>query len=309
MRGTQAFDGRSAVLTRRAFLESAAAATLANSLRGQIHATPRFGLAHLTVLGCSPPEVARIAGRAGYEYASFRTIPMGLQNEPVFDLARNAPLLRDTRTALTVNGVQLHDVEVARIAEGVDVKSYAPAIAVAAELGARRILASIWTGDRAAAVESLAKLCELAAESAMSVSLEFVTWASVANLRQAVGICRAVNRLNLGLLVDVLHFHRSRVTLAELDSIPRDWFHFAHVSDALDPIPSSVEELIRDGREARLYPGDGVIDIAAIVDRMPPVPYVLEIPNLERVKELGYAEHARRCLESARKYFAAHPRA
>jgi hypothetical protein len=38
------------------------------------------------------------------------------------------------------------------------------------------------------------------------------------------------------------------------------------------------------------------------------IPYSLEIPHLARVKELGYAEHAWRCLQAAKKYFSAHPR-
>jgi hypothetical protein len=38
------------------------------------------------------------------------------------------------------------------------------------------------------------------------------------------------------------------------------------------------------------------------------VPYSIELPHLERVKELGYAEHAWRCLKTAKEYLAAHPR-
>ena len=271
-------------------------------------ASPRFSLAHLTVLGCPPPEATQIAARAGYDFVSFRIISMGLANEPNYDLARNAAMLRETRAALRSTGLQLHDIELARIAGNADVKTYAPALQTAAELGARRVIASIWTARRNFALDALAALCDLAGKVGLSVSLEFVTWAAVKNLREAIEVRRAVNRSNLGLLIDVLHFHRSRVRLEELDGIPHSWFHFAHISDAPREIPSAVDELIRTGREARLYPGEGVIDIAGIVSRMPPIPYSLEIPNLMRVKQLGYAGHARRCLENARRYFAAHAR-
>ena len=90
--------------------------------------------------------------------------------------------------------------------------------------------------------------------------------------------------------------------------MPREWFHFAHVCDAPKEIPSTNEDLIHTAREERLYAGEGAIDIAAIVNRLPEVPYSLEIPNLGRVKELGYAEHAWRCLQTAKTYFSAHPR-
>jgi sugar phosphate isomerase/epimerase len=296
-------------MRRRQFLKHATAfvSSAAFPFRAAWAAQPQFSLAHLTVLGCPPPEATRIASRAGYDFVSLRIINMRLANEPDYDLARNPNMLRETRSALDAGGIRLHDIEVARIADGVDMKSYAPALHTAAELGARRVIASIWTPNRNLAVDALAELCDLAAKVQLSISLEFVTWANVATLQEALALVRTVNRPNLGLLIDVLHFNRSGVKPEELDAVPRNWFHFAHICDGPKDIPATVEGLIQTGREARLYPGEGAIDIAAIVNRMPSVPYSLEVPNLERVKELGYAEHARRCLEFGQRYFAAHP--
>ena len=58
--------------------------------------------------------------------------------------------------------------------------------------------------------------------------------------------------------------------------------------------------MIQLARDARLYPGEGCIDFAGVVERMPPVYYSIELPNQSRVRELGYEEHARRCLQHAR---------
>jgi len=293
---------------RRQFLKTAAALAATAAFQPQARAAaPRFSLAHLTVLGCSPPELTRIAARAGYDFVSYRIIYMGLANEPNYDLAHNPAMLRETRAALADTGLKLHDIEVARIADDVDVKSYLPAFETGAALGARRVITSVYSPRRAYAIDALTELCELAGKVGLSIALEFVTWSNLTSLQEALAVRRAVDRANLGLLVDMLHFNRSRVKLEELDAVPRDWFYFAHICDAPKEIPSTVEGLIHTGREARLYPGEGAIDIAAIVNRMPEVPYSLEIPNLDRVKELGYAEHARRALESARRYFAAHP--
>jgi sugar phosphate isomerase/epimerase len=184
----------------------------------------------------------------------------------------------------------------------VDVKSYAPALDAAAELGARYVISSIWTDRREYAEDSLGELCDLAKAAGLSVSLEFLTWTPTANLEQAAEMCRKVQRSNCGLLIDTLHFNRSRVRLEELEALPPEIFHFAHVCDAGKEIPSAPDELIYTAREARLDPGEGSIDLAAILGRLPSVPYSLEIPNLKRVKQLGYAEHARLCLENARKY-------
>jgi sugar phosphate isomerase/epimerase len=141
------------------------------------------------------------------------------------------------------------------------------------------------------------------------VDLEFVTWSSVTNLQEAICVCRAVDCENCGIMIDTLHFDRSRARLEELDSVPGKWFRFAQVCDAPKEIPATTDGLIHTGREARLDPGEGGIDIAAILDRLPEMPYSLEIPNLERVKVVGYPEHARLCLENTKKYLCAHIRA
>lgn len=271
-------------------------------------APQRYGLAHLTVLGCAPPEATYIAAMAGYDFVSFRLMHMGLPGEPNYALESNPAMLRQTRIALADTGVKLNDIELARIADGLNIETYVPALEVSAELGARHVISSVWTRNWNYAVESLAELCDRTNRLGLTIDLEFVTWAGVATLKETVRMCREVNRKNLGLIVDTLHFSRSRVELEELDSVPREWFHFAHVCDGPATIPSATNDLIMTAREARLYPGEGGIDIAAILNRIPEVPYVLELPHLERIREFGYAEHARRCLLSARKYFAVHAR-
>src|SRR5512135_1092751 len=97
---------------------------------------PQFSLAHLTVLGCAPPEMTYIAGRAGYDFVSYRIILLGIANEPNYALAENKAMLKQTRTALAETGLKVNDIEVARVADGVDPKSYLPALETGAELGA-----------------------------------------------------------------------------------------------------------------------------------------------------------------------------
>lgn len=265
----------------------------------------QFSLAHLTVLGCPPPEMTYIAARAGYDFVSFRLIYMGLPGEPNYALAENKEMLRQTKKALESTGIKLHDIELARIHDGLDPKKYLPAMEVAAELGARCVLSSIWTPNRDFAIECYAELCDLAKPLGLTVDLEFVTWASVTNLKEAMDVLRAANRENCGIMIDTLHFNRSRVALEELDEVPREWFHFAHICDAPEEIPTTKEGLIHTGRDERLYLGEGGIDVAAILNRMPLVPYSIELPHIARVKELGYAEHAWRCLETAKTYLNA----
>lgn len=271
-------------------------------------AKPQFSLAHLTVLGCAPPEMTYIAARAGYDFVSYRMIFMGLPGEPNYDLTVNKELLRQTKTALNATGMRLLDIELARISDGLDPKKYLPAMEMAAELGGKHVLSSVWTSDRVWAADCYGQVCDLAKPFGLTVDLEFVTFAGAKNLKDAVDVLRAAGRTNSGLMVDALHFSRSRVAVEELDSVPREWFHFAHLCDAPAEIPTTNDGLIRTAREERLYPGEGAINIASIFNRMPLVPYSIEIPHLARVKELGYAEHAWRCLQASRDYLQAHPR-
>jgi sugar phosphate isomerase/epimerase len=267
-----------------------------------------FSLAHLTVLGCAPPEMTYIAARSGYDYVSIRPIYMGLPGEPNYALAENREMLAQTKRALAATGVRVHDIELARIFEGVDPKSYLPAMEVAAELGARAVLSSIWSGERDYYIEKFAELCDLAKPLGLTVDLEYVPIAAVRNLAQAVDVLTTIQRSNAGLMIDMHHIHRVGDDPTELRTLPREWFHFAHLCDAPAEIPTERQEMIRILREARLYVGEGGIDVARILENIPPCVYSIELPNKVRHEEMGYAEHATRCLETLKAYLAAHPR-
>ena len=55
-----------------------------------------YSLVHLTNISCPPPEMIRVAARAGYDAVSLRTIPMGLPGERPYDIAKRpgGPLRR-----------------------------------------------------------------------------------------------------------------------------------------------------------------------------------------------------------------------
>ncbi|YCA45090.1 sugar phosphate isomerase/epimerase [Bacillus sp. JZ8] len=268
--------------------------------------TNRFSLAHLTTLGCTPPEMTYLAARAGYDFVSLRPIYMGLPGEPNYALAENKQMMRETKEALAETGIQLLDIELARICDDVDPKKYVPAMEVAAELGGRHVLSSIWTNDRDIYMERFIELCELAKPFGLTIELEYVPIASVTNLAETLDVLRVANQENAGLMIDIHHFHRAGDKIEDLDAVPREWFRFLHLCDAPAKIPASKEEMIKILREERLYIGEGCIDIASIVERIPEIPYSIELPHNKRAQELGYEEHARRCLQTAKAYFEAY---
>jgi sugar phosphate isomerase/epimerase len=268
------------------------------------HMKNQFSLAHLTVLGCTPPEMTYIAARTGYDFVSLRLIPMGVPGEKAC-LPEDKVMIRKTKEALDETGIKLHDLELARILADGDPRQYVPAMEVAAELGARHVISSAWTTDRTDRdfiVDRYAEICDLARPFDLTVDLEFPTFSRISNLQEAADIVRTANRDNGGILIDTLYLHFSRVSLDELNALPPDWFHFLHICDTSQEIPTTRDGMIHIARDNRLYLGEGCIDFRSIFDRLPAIPFSIELPNAQRVKELGYEGHARRCLETARRY-------
>ena len=265
----------------------------------------KYSLAHLTLLDCSIPELTYIASRAGYDAISPRLIPMGIAGEcPCSPLDKE--MIRATRSALKMTGIAVHEIELARITDDCDVMSFEPAIEVGAELGASKLITSAWTtkrDDRNYVIDTYVDICELAETYGLSVALEFPTFSRLRNLAEVADIVRAADRPNGGILIDTLYMHMSRVNPSELEALPSDWFSFIHISDVLPGVPDSRAGMVQIARSARLYPGEGCVDFDAIIERLPPVNYSIELPNRSRLAELGCEEHARRCLQAAKRTF------
>ncbi|MDP5220220.1 sugar phosphate isomerase/epimerase [Ruegeria sp. 2205SS24-7] len=266
---------------------------------------PIYSLAHLTLINCTPAELVYVAARAGYDAVSPRFITMNVPGE--FD---HHPLdkaqVQATRTALATTGLTVLDVELARITEDCDPRDFIPALELGGELGARHMIMSAWTtrrDDRNFLLDVYAETCDLAVPYGITIDLEFPSFSRLRTLDEVLDIVRAADRPNGGILVDTLYLHLSRVDLGELLHVPPEWLHFLHISDCLPGIADTREGMVQLARDARLYPGEGWIDFAGIIERCPPMNYSIELPNQSRVEELGYEEHARRCLTHAKRTF------
>jgi sugar phosphate isomerase/epimerase len=264
-----------------------------------------YSLAHLTLIGCSAPELVYIAARAGYDAVSPRFIPMNVAGEFAC-FPHDKDMVRATKTALAATGIKVNEIEIARITEDCDPGSFEPALALGGELGAKRLIMSAWTkdrDDRGFVIDCYAETCDLAAPYGLTVDLEFPSFSRIRTLDEALDIVRAADRPNGGILVDTLYLHLSRVDTAELLHVPSNLLHFLHISDALPGIADTRQGMIQLARDARLYPGEGCIDFTGIIERAPPLDYSIECPNKSRVTELGFEEHARRCLNHAKRVF------
>jgi len=264
--------------------------------------SPKFSLAHLTVLQCSPLEMVAIAEKTGYDYVSFRMTSV-TPTEKIFPLMTDKALMKEAQTRLKESGVKVLDIELARMDAQTEPESYLPLLEAGAQLGAAAVITQLPDYDRYRATDRFAKLCELAKPFNLTIDLEFPSWTQVPNLETAVAILKAADCDNAGILVDTLHFHRSGSSLELLKSLPREWFHFIHLCDAKGNVPDTQEGLIFTAREDRFFPGEGDINIGEILDCMPEAPFSLEIPNAPRIKQLGPEEFARQAIVASKAFF------
>ena len=267
--------------------------------------TPLYSLAHLTLINCTPAELVYIAARAGYDAISPRFITMNVPGEfncSPLDKAQ----IKALKTALATTGLEVLEIEVARITEDCDPREFEIALELGGELGANHMIMSAWTkrrDDRNFLLDIYSECCDLAAPFGLTVDLEFPSFSRLRTLDEVLDIVRAADRPNGGILVDTLYLHLSRVDIGELLHVPPEWLHSLQISDCLPVIADTSEGMIQLARDARLYPGEGWIDFTGIIERCPPMNYSIELPNQSRVAELGYEEHARRCLNHAKQTF------
>lgn len=248
-----------------------------------------FSLAHLTVPGLHPAQMALIAGRSGYTHISLRmtaVTPGGWH----FPLMSEPAMLRETKAAMSDAHVELLDVELLRLAGDTVVADYEPLLAVSAELGAKHMLTQIHDDDPGRALTHFAQACDLAAQYGLTCDLEFLPWTANRSLETAAGFVRDVGKPNAGVMIDTLHFDRSLSDPAAIRALPAQQFRFIQLCDAPAERPTNLDGLLFHAREARGFPGQGRLDLTSVLSELPAdIPISLEIPNtaLERITTLG----------------------
>jgi sugar phosphate isomerase/epimerase len=137
---------------------------------------------------------------------------------------------------------------------------------VAEAVGARSLNAvDVFGGDWSVgeAVDSFAALCVRAAEHGLLVHVEFLPWSKIPDLDTAWRIVRDADQPNGGVAIDSWHFFQdSGANLEVLRRIPGGEVLSLQLSDAPatvggDPAEASLHD--------RLLPGDGVLDLRALV--------------------------------------------
>jgi sugar phosphate isomerase/epimerase len=258
--------------------------------------THPYSLAFLTTFDIGPVEAVRVAAEAGYDMVGLRLLPAA-PTEPAYAIMTDAALQRKVVAALADTGIQLADIEIIRLKPDSDTATFEPFCALGQRLGARNVLVAGDDSDHSRLTDSFAGFAELAAQYGLTADLEFMPWTGVKTLQEAQRIVEKAGIATGGVLIDALHFDRSTSTIDDIRALPAHRIHYAQLCDGPKPYDPSDAGLIEIARSARLLPGEGGIDLRAMLAALPSdIPLSVEIPHHARARTQSPLQRARNAL-------------
>lgn len=263
-----------------------------------------YSISFLTHASLTPPEQVMMAKRLGYDGIGVRIAP-ATPGGICAPLIKDKALLAETLRRMDETGIPVFDIEMIRLNADFNPADWTGFLETAAALRAKAILVAADDPDEARLTASFARLCEAARPYNLTCDLEFMPWTEVKDGKSALRVVTAANQPNARILPDSLHIDRSRTSLDDLRAIPRHMLGYGQICDAPAGIPATYEEMIFTARCARLQPGEGGIDLAAMFAALPAdLPISIEVPHDERLPKVGQEEWARQCLATSKAVMA-----
>jgi sugar phosphate isomerase/epimerase len=262
-----------------------------------------YSLAYLTSHRCTPAGAIQIAAQTGYHYVGLRLWP-NAPGAPQQHLLGQPDIMRETLAAQGDTGVGVFDLEIIRIGESFDPHAWDALYEAGAALKARAILVAADDTHEARLTANYARLCEVMAPYNLSADLEFMPWTAVPDAKSALRVVQnAGTPANAGILVDALHFGRSRTTLEDIRAIPASLLHYAQICDAQAGLHFNSQEMIHSARCERLPAGEGTIDLQGLFAVLPAdLPISVEVVNFGREAHTNPQDWAAECLHKSRSF-------
>lgn len=261
--------------------------------------TPPLSIAHLTLIDASPLQLVDAAQAGGFQSVGLRIAPPWMSTL-AFPLVGQEPKIRDLEYKLADTGIGVFDVEAFWIRPETEVAALEPAVELAARLGARHILAMGDDPIKSRLAHKLAELALLAGQFRLGVGLEFLPYVQVSTIFEAFEMVGWVGEANLGVVIDALHLMRSGGSPQILATQPANVMAYGQLCDARQPPPIGTENLRREARAARYYPGQGELPLVDIVRALPSgCPLAVEAP-CEALAHLSIVERGKACGQATR---------
>jgi sugar phosphate isomerase/epimerase len=232
----------------------------------------RISLHHLLITETTPIEFADIAAALRCDHVClFVKIPAApaAAFPYVFPRVESPEAARGLKMRLDDLGLSVWNVDTFMIQPGVKIEDYRETLEIAALLGARTINAlNLFPADAtAAAAQTLGSFSELAAQSGLTVVLEWFRYSSTKTLRTAVELIRLAGAPNIQLNVDVLHLLRNGDRPADLAEVDASLIQYAQISDGPMDQPESAQS--DEALFNRNFPGEGEFPLVGFVRHLP----------------------------------------
>jgi sugar phosphate isomerase/epimerase len=276
------------------------------------------GVAHLTLLQLSPPDLVTTAAAAGFDFVGIR-VRAATAGERQYPMQPGSPMSRETARRLDDTGLEVRDVEFLSLGPDVGPAEWLPALEAGAALGASTLSVVGADRDRGRLIDTLSRLVTDARPFGIRPTLEPISYQPVSRVADAAALAASTGA---ALLLDALHIRRGGSTLADVRAVDRSLIPLVQVCDGPLAAPDRLEApaelplgmtaqgspLQVEARALRQLPGDGEFPLVEFLGALPPgIPLSVEAPDARLQAVLSPLEFAvrnrgavRRLLERAR---------
>lgn len=260
--------------------------------------TRAVGVAHLTLLSLTPPEVVTTAARAGFDFVGLR-VKSVTATEEAFPMTAGSPMMRETLARLADTSLAVRDVEFLPVTADTTRDDWMPALESGAELGASGITVTGADPDRARLEDTLARLADDGAAFGIRPLLEPISYQPVSTVADAASVARATGA---ALMLDPLHIARGGSSIDDVRALDADLVPVIQLCDAALAAPGGgIPALQHEARVQRLLVGEGDLPLADLLRAVPAGTAVsVEIPHERLMRTLTPLDYAVRVQRTAR---------
>lgn len=224
-----------------------------------------LGLAHLSLIELTPPQLVEVAAGAGFDVVGVRARAVTAAESP-FDLSIGSQLLQQTVERCADLGVSVQDVEFILLNGAVTQDDWLPMLDTAAALGAQSVTVAVDDPDRDRALDAITGVVADARDRSLTVTLEPISYNSLHSLPEAFDLAQHADCL---ILLDALHLLRFGATTDQVRRVAGR-VGLVQVCDAPAQRPADKAALVAESRVERLAPGLGDADVTGLLHAVAP---------------------------------------
>jgi sugar phosphate isomerase/epimerase len=269
----------------------------------------RLALAHLTVVGLTPPEIIEVAAQTGHEGIAInpgliKGVDLG---GPIYRIDTDPEMRRKTAKALADTGITIDLVDAVGLTPEFSIQDNETMLDVFGELGATQFNVAVLDADKARVADNLAAACEAGRRRGMTAMLEFFRLGgAVPSLKEAMALISSGKYPGLKVLIDTLHLARALEGPDDVAALDPSLIGAMQICDGALGWPG-IESYTHEALYERGIPGDGEFPLVELV-RLMPADIIIspEVPQkVRRDSGVSLKECARLAAEGTRRVSAA----